>query len=228
MPARAVATQPPKRVRVVTNESTINAVDLSGKTCLVTGATSGLGKATATALAKRGATEVLGCRNPTGAGEKIAGEIRAEVGCAEERVIVGPPLDLDSNASVKSFAAGFSTTHPRLHLLVDNAGTNFLPKKFSPEGVGRIAQINFLGPAMLTRLLAGDTTTRTVHAHAHLRLRRPRPRPPTTTFHSNPRTLVLALRRLVIYCCFKPLTTNVCACVCVHHVTLRVCTSSAV
>ena len=148
MPAKAVT----QRIRVVANESQINAVDLSGKTCLVTGATSGLGKATATALAKRGATVVLGCRN-TKAGDTIASEIRAEVGCPNDRVVVGPPLDLDSNDSVKSFAEGFATDHPRLHLLVNNAGTNFLPKKFSPQGVGRIAQINFLGPAVLTRLL---------------------------------------------------------------------------
>lgn len=142
---RAVATR-------VVPESEIRAVDLSGKVALVTGATSGLGKATAEALARRGASVMLGVRNVT-AGERVAGEIRASVGCPPDRVTVGPPLNLDSNASVRAFAATVSSRAPRLDILVNNAGTNFIPEAHTPEGVGRIAQINFLGPAALTRLL---------------------------------------------------------------------------
>ena len=142
---RAVATR-------VVPESEVRAVDLSGKVALVTGATSGLGKATAEALARRGASVMLGVRNVT-AGERVAGEIRASVGCPPDRVTVGPPLDLDSNASVRAFAATVSSRAPRLDILVNNAGTNFIPEAHTPEGVGRIAQINFLGPAALTRLL---------------------------------------------------------------------------
>jgi len=118
----------------VVDEVRIGAVDLTGKTCLVTGCTSGLGCATATALAKRGATVVLGCRDPVGAGARVAEGIRAEAGCAPHRVAVGPPLDLDSTASVKAFAEAFSTAHPRLHILVNNAGVNFLPKQVSGPG----------------------------------------------------------------------------------------------
>ena len=77
-------------------------VDLSGRTALVTGATSGIGKATAKALAKRGAQVVLGVRN-TRAGEDVAADIRKQVSGAQ--VTVGPPLDLLSNASIKAFAA---------------------------------------------------------------------------------------------------------------------------
>lgn len=127
---------------------------MTGKTCLVTGATSGLGRATAVALARRGAVVVLGCRDPSGAGERARAGIVAEAGCSPDVVHVGPAaLDLDSNASVKTFAAAMGRRYKRLDLLVNNAGTNYLPKAFSEEGVGRIAQVNFLGPAMLTRLL---------------------------------------------------------------------------
>ena len=76
-------------------------------------------------------------------------------GCPEDRVVVPTtPLDLSSNASVAAFAREVSSTHaPVLDVLVNNAGVNFLPKSFTSEGIGAIAQINFLGPAALTRLL---------------------------------------------------------------------------
>ena len=143
---------PPTHTRWLSDADIHSATDLTGKTALVTGATSGLGRAAATALAKRGATVMLGVRNVE-AGKRIAAAIEAETGCAPGSVTVGLPLDLDSNESVRSFARDVSSKCPRLDLLVNNAGTNFLPKAFTPEGVGRIAQINFLGPAALTRAL---------------------------------------------------------------------------
>lgn len=137
------------------DEARLSSVDLAGKTALVTGATSGLGEATARALAARGARVVLGVRDLR-AGARVAREIRDSIeGCPEDRVVVPTtPLDLASNASVAAFAREVSSTHaPSLDVLVNNAGVNFLPESFTPEGIGAIAQINFLGPAVLTRLL---------------------------------------------------------------------------
>ena len=137
------------------DEARLSTVDLAGKTVLVTGASSGLGEATARALAARGARVVLGVRDLQ-AGARVARGIRESVeGCPEDRVVVpSTPLDLASNASVAAFAKEVASTHaPFLDILVNNAGVNFLPERFTPEGVGMMAQINFLGPAALTRLL---------------------------------------------------------------------------
>ena len=146
---------PASRVTRKLDEARLSTVDLTGKTVLVTGASSGLGEATARALAVRGARVVLGVRDLR-AGARVARGIRDSIeGCPEDSVVVPTtPLDLSSNASVAAFAREVSSTHaPVLDVLVNNAGVNFLPKSFTPEGIGAIAQINFLGPAALTRLL---------------------------------------------------------------------------
>ena len=146
---------PASRVTRKLDEARLSTVDLTGKTVLVTGASSGLGEATARALAARGARVVLGVRDLR-AGARVARGIRDSIeGCPEDRVVVPTtPLDLSSNASVAAFAREVSSTHaPVLDVLVNNAGVNFLPKSFTREGIGAIAQINFLGPAALTRLL---------------------------------------------------------------------------
>src|ERR1700690_542985 len=80
-------------------------VDLSGKTCLVTGASAGIGKAAALALAKMGAHVVLGCRSAE-KGEAARAEIAAAVG-GQPRVEV-MVVDVASQASIRRFAADFS------------------------------------------------------------------------------------------------------------------------
>ena len=189
----------PTRARVVDDACLRSTPDvLRGKVALVTGATSGLGRAAASALAARGAEVVLGVRD-TRRGETVAREIRAELALDPDspRVRVGPaPLDLASSASVRAFAAAFERQHPTLDVLVNNAGVNFIPESYAPPDdddddapapdddgpgssarappIGLVAQINFLGPAALTRCLerpllrAAERSRERVAAVAHV------------------------------------------------------------
>lgn len=159
----AFTVHPPTHTRWLSDADIHASTDLTGKTALVTGATSGLGRAAAAALARRGARVMLGVRNVE-AGARVAAAIEAETGCAPGTITVGPPLDLASNESVRSFAKDVVGKCPRLDLLVNNAGVNFVPKAFTPEGVGVIAQVNFLGPAALTRALEAPILAAAAHA----------------------------------------------------------------
>lgn len=124
--------------------------DVDGKTCIVTGATAGIGREAAAALAARGARVVLACRDVPLA-HKVAQQIRQKhPGCD---VTVGPALDLGSMESVRVFAAAYRAQGRPLHLLVNNAGANNLAAWHTPEGIGGLCQVNFLGPYQLTRLL---------------------------------------------------------------------------
>lgn len=125
-------------------------MDLSGKTALVTGATSGIGMEAAAALAARGAHVILGVRNVT-AGKDVVANIQKRFPHA--KVECGPPLDLVSQDSVRSFAAEINAKYPKLHILINNAGVSFMKKEFTSDNVGVIAQTNHLGPYTLTRLL---------------------------------------------------------------------------
>ena len=127
---------------------------LAGKHCVVTGANSGLGYATASALLSRGASVVLACRRPDAA-EAAARSLRlahpgASVSTAE--------LDLTSLSSVGRFATTYVASGVPLHCLCNNAGCNFWDKPpaapSTADGYGVCAQANFLGAACLTLLLA--------------------------------------------------------------------------
>ncbi|GIL92709.1 hypothetical protein Vretimale_19417 [Volvox reticuliferus] len=125
-------------------------MSLEGKVALVTGATSGIGLETASALAGLGAKVILGVRN-TKAAEDVVKEIQEKHPGA--KVVIGPSLELISQESVRKFAEHINKEFPQLHILVNNAGTCFMEKNFTPDGVGGIAQTNHLGPYTLTRLL---------------------------------------------------------------------------
>ena len=66
-----------------------------------------------------------------------------------EKVEVGPALDLESLSSVHSFAAAWESSERPLHVLVNNAGANYVSESYTPEGVARLAQVgafNFYAP----------------------------------------------------------------------------------
>jgi len=120
---------------------------MRGKIVLVTGATSGIGLETARALARMGAHVVIGARDAA-RGQVVVDELLKRGASAELL-----PIDLASWASVRRAFERFATTHPRLDVLVNNAGTVTRGRQITADGHERIWATNFLGPFLLTRLL---------------------------------------------------------------------------
>ena len=122
---------------------------MTGKTCLVTGANSGIGKETALGLARAGARVVLVCRNQQ-KGEAALADIRRETGSSALDLLIA---DMSSLASVRALAAHVEQRYPRLDVLVNNAGAALWEHKLSAEGIEMTVAGNHLGPALLTMKL---------------------------------------------------------------------------
>jgi NAD(P)-dependent dehydrogenase (short-subunit alcohol dehydrogenase family) len=123
--------------------------DQSGRTAVVTGADAGLGLATARALAERGATVALACRDLPKA-ERAVERIRSDVGHANLQLV---HLDLASLASVRKAAGELRSNYPRLDLLINNAGVMAVPYKRTEDGFELTLATNHLGHFALTGLL---------------------------------------------------------------------------
>ncbi|XP_001627101.2 retinol dehydrogenase 14 [Nematostella vectensis] len=126
-----------------------NTVRLHGKTVIVTGANSGIGKATALELARRGARVIMACRDLESA-EKAASEIRYKVPKAE---VVCRFLDLNSLISVRKFAEDVMREEKRLDILVNNAGVYQPANKKTVDGFETQFGVNHLGHFLLTNML---------------------------------------------------------------------------
>jgi NAD(P)-dependent dehydrogenase (short-subunit alcohol dehydrogenase family) len=124
--------------------------DQSGRVAVVTGANSGLGKVTATELARAHATIVIAARSTTKADEAAAA-IRAEVPGAQIEV---ERLDLADLSSVRGFADRFAGE--RLDLLINNAGVMAPPRHETVDGFESQFATNHLGHFALTGLLIGQ------------------------------------------------------------------------
>ncbi|XP_053426406.1 dehydrogenase/reductase SDR family member 13 [Nycticebus coucang] len=121
--------------------------NLRGRTAVVTGANSGIGKMTALELARRGARVVLACRSRE-RGEAAAFDLRQESGNNE---VIFMALDLASLASVRAFAAAFLSSEPRLDILIHNAGISSCGR--TREAFNLLLRVNHIGPFLLTDLL---------------------------------------------------------------------------
>ena len=124
-------------------------VDMTGKVCLITGGNSGIGKATALALARLDATVVIVSRDKD-KGEATLLEIRTRSGNKDVDSMVA---DLSSQDSVRELAHDFRGRYKRLDVLVNNAGI-FLPKRVQTvDGLEATFATNHLGHFLLTNLL---------------------------------------------------------------------------
>jgi NAD(P)-dependent dehydrogenase (short-subunit alcohol dehydrogenase family) len=118
--------------------------DQHGRVAIVTGANTGLGFETARMLAARGAAVVLAVRDVAKgkqAAARIAGDVTVQA------------LDLTSLDSIRSAAAELGATHPRIDLLINNAGVMYTSKQTTADGFELQFGTNHLGHFALTALL---------------------------------------------------------------------------
>ncbi len=123
--------------------------DMLGKVCVVTGATAGIGQATALFLAKRGATVVGVGRNPT-KNEHSTQMIKNETGNLSVEYLLA---DLSSQKDIHRLAQQFRNKYDRLDVLVNNAGATFGERMESVDGIEMTFALNHLGYFLLTNLL---------------------------------------------------------------------------
>lgn len=122
---------------------------MNGKICLVTGATNGIGKATAQALAQMGATVVMVGRNPAKCAA-VMSEIKHSSGNDAVEALIA---DLSIMAEVQHVAEQFKAKYQKLHVLVNNAGGAFVKRQVTSEGFEKTFALNHLNYFLLTRLL---------------------------------------------------------------------------
>ncbi|XP_043930002.1 retinol dehydrogenase 12-like isoform X2 [Protopterus annectens] len=127
----------------------VSTARLDGKTVIITGANTGIGKETARDLAKRGARIIIACRDVI-KGEIAAQEVIAETG--NKQVIVRK-LDLADSSSVKQFAEKILKEEQHLHILINNAGVMMCPYSKTVDGFEMQFGVNHLGHFLLTFLL---------------------------------------------------------------------------
>src|SRR3982074_485037 len=113
-----------------TVDQVLSGVDLTGKICVITGATSGLGLMTAQGLASAGATVVLAGRDP----ERLPSAAETITTGAATPAVETAELELDSLASVRSAAVEISGRFPRVDILINNAGVMFTPYQPPEDG----------------------------------------------------------------------------------------------
>ena len=120
-----------------------------GPICLVTGATSGIGKAAVHAFAAHGATLLLVCRNKE-KGESVLKELQAMRSDGKYRLYVG---DLSSQKDIRRLANEIRTENPKLDVMVNNAGGVFATRVLTIDDIELTFALNHLGYFLLTSLL---------------------------------------------------------------------------
>ncbi|MGV0624364.1 SDR family NAD(P)-dependent oxidoreductase [Mycolicibacter minnesotensis] len=131
------------------NWAAVDVPDQTGRVAVITGSNTGIGYHTAAALAKHGARVVLAVRD-VAKGEAAAKRITKA--CPQADVAV-QELDLSSLASVRAAASALKITHPRIDLLINNAGVMYTPKQTTVDGFELQFGTNHLGHFALTGLL---------------------------------------------------------------------------
>jgi NAD(P)-dependent dehydrogenase (short-subunit alcohol dehydrogenase family) len=122
---------------------------MSGKICMVTGATDGIGVPTAHALADMGAHVVVIGRSREKS-EKVVEKIKQETGNQAVEYMLADFSDL---AQVRNLAQEFKSRHSKLHVLVNNAGVLMITRRYSVDGYEMMFAVNHLAHFLLTMLL---------------------------------------------------------------------------
>ncbi|MFL5490939.1 MAG: SDR family oxidoreductase [Gemmatimonadales bacterium] len=121
--------------------------EMTGRVCVITGASRGIGKASAEALAGLGASLVLVCRRQAD-GDKVASEISRR--SAEPDVVAA---DLSSQSEIRRAAGEIRERHPTLHVLINNAGVFTHRRQLTVEGLEQQFAVNHLAYFLFTNLL---------------------------------------------------------------------------
>ena len=122
---------------------------LKGKTVIITGGNTGIGKETAVDLAGRGARVIIGCRNLE-KGKEALKEIQERSGSSS---VFLEQIDLASLESVRTFSDKILNSEPRLDILINNAGVMGCPYQKTEDGFEMQFGVNHLGHFLLTLLL---------------------------------------------------------------------------
>ena len=126
-----------------------DAGDLAGRWCLITGASTGIGRETALALAARGASLWMVSRDRA-RGEAAREEVRDRAQGGDVRLLLA---DLSTQAGVHLAAQEVLDSGLPLHVLVNNAGAVFLERGETEDGIETTLALNHLAPFLLTMLL---------------------------------------------------------------------------
>lgn len=127
---------------------TVN-TNMQGKICMVTGANSGIGKATALGLAQMGAKVVMVARDRA-RGEAAQNEVKVKSGNNAVDLLVA---DLSSQQSIRQLVENFKQHYTQLHVLINNAGVFMLTRRETMDGLEMTFAVNYLAPFLLTNLL---------------------------------------------------------------------------
>jgi NAD(P)-dependent dehydrogenase (short-subunit alcohol dehydrogenase family) len=123
----------------------MNLSDMSGRVVLLTGGTSGIGRAAAQMLAERGATLVITGRSRV-RGERVVSELSERTG-AEISLLIA---DFAEQSEVRRLAREFRAKRGRLDVLVHNAGTYCPKRRVTSDGIEETLAVNHLAPFLLT------------------------------------------------------------------------------
>lgn len=122
---------------------------MTGRTVVITGGNSGIGKATALVLARAGARTVVVSRSPD-RGRAAVEELRRDSGSERVELVLG---DLGSLGSTRDLAGALLAACPELHVLVNNAGVWLTSRQETADGYEQTFAVNHLAPFLLTNLL---------------------------------------------------------------------------
>ena len=142
---------------------------MDGKTVLITGGNTGIGKETAIDLARRGAKVIIACRDERRASKAVI-DIKSKAGSQK---VLFKKVDLASLASVRTFCDSILSEEEHIDVLIANAGVMNAPYQLTEDGYEPTFAVNHLGHFLLTLLLLDrikstpSSRILVVSSHAH-------------------------------------------------------------